>query len=108
MFRYAELLQAAAAGPEPAIIGFQTIADAYPNATILQLPYFDGDNWPDIIEDILKFDIVEIVLLMSRVEDKAAEEERKQSSVQQMVDQAYAQAVQEVEGEVCVISRTWC
>jgi hypothetical protein len=51
---YADLLTVAAGGSDPAILGYQTISDAYPNVTLLQVPYFDGDNWPDIIEDILK------------------------------------------------------
>lgn len=51
---YADLLTAASTGPDAPVRGYQTIADAYPNATMQQIPYFDGDNWPDIIEDILK------------------------------------------------------
>jgi hypothetical protein len=27
-----------------------------------QMPYFDGDNWPDILEDIIKFDFLNPVI----------------------------------------------
>ncbi len=51
---YADLLNFAAVGPDAAILGYQTISEAYPDVSLRQVPYFDGDNWPDIIEDILK------------------------------------------------------
>ena len=64
--RYAELLTQASSGPDAPVIGFQTIADAYPRATILQIPYFDGDNWPDIIEDILKYALSPLLVRLRR------------------------------------------
>ena len=77
------MLNSACAGPDPAISGYQTIAETYPHVTMQQVPYFDGDNWPDIIEDILK------------AEEKADEEERRQTNVKAIVDEAFKQAVQE-------------
>lgn len=56
---YADLLTegAASAGANPpSIQGFENIGDAYKTPTLLDIPYFEGDNWPDIMEDILKLD----------------------------------------------------
>jgi len=41
---------------DPAIDNFKNIAEVYPNPQLNEIPYFDGDNWPDILEDILKLD----------------------------------------------------
>ena len=57
--RYHELLAEASSPDCPggaAIHGFQHIGDAYPDCTILSLPYFDGDNWPGIIETLISED----------------------------------------------------
>ena len=39
------------------------------------------------------------------MEEKVAEEERKQCNMQQLVESAYAQAVQEIDGEVSTTLR---
>lgn len=38
----------------PAIVGFKNIGEVYKKPTLTNIPYFDGDNWPDMIEDVLK------------------------------------------------------
>jgi hypothetical protein len=40
----------------PTTQAFKNIGDAYRTPSLLSIPYFEGDNWPDIIEDILKLD----------------------------------------------------
>lgn len=36
---------------------------------ILQIPYFDGDNWPDIIEDVIKY-CVQVALTSPPVQNR--------------------------------------
>jgi hypothetical protein len=52
--RYSDLLDEALKTTPPAIVGYQNIGDANPDLTCREMPYFDGDNWPDILEDIVK------------------------------------------------------
>lgn len=53
---YADLLTEGAESSPQSIKGFENIGDAYKKPTLLDIPYFEGDNWPDIMEDILKLD----------------------------------------------------
>lgn len=53
---YADMLTHAASVSGGAIKGFKNVGDAIPDPKLTEIPYFDGDNWPDIIEDILKLD----------------------------------------------------
>lgn len=56
---YSDLLIAASTSSplhSAAIAGFKNIGDAFPKMVPLQIPYFEGDNWPDILEDVLKLD----------------------------------------------------
>eukprot|EP00039_Didymoeca_costata_P016272 m.287898 g.287898 ORF g.287898 m.287898 type:complete len:900 (+) comp16368_c0_seq19:280-2979(+) len=53
---YFDMLQFGTTQTPPAIRGFQNIGDVFAKHDLRELPYFDGDNWPDIIEDILKLD----------------------------------------------------
>lgn len=53
---YADLLTDGISGTSPSIRGFENVGDAYKKPTLLDIPYFEGDNWPDIMEDILKLD----------------------------------------------------
>lgn len=55
--RYADLLNVAKQGEEPAIISYCHLSDIYAGAmvSLTAVPYFDGDNWPDILEDIIKY-----------------------------------------------------
>ena len=39
---------------DPAVLDVMTIAEAYPRCAMYEVPYFDGDNLPDILEDIIK------------------------------------------------------
>jgi len=53
---YSDLLTQAANTNPPALSSFRNIGEVFKNAKLTEIPYFDGDNWPDIMEDILKFD----------------------------------------------------
>lgn len=53
---YSDLLTAAQNSNPPALNSFKNIGEVFKNAKLTEIPYFDGDNWPDIMEDILKFD----------------------------------------------------
>jgi hypothetical protein len=52
--RYDSLLHDAMFRRDPAVLDVMNIAEAYPACTMEELPYFDGDNWPDILDDIIK------------------------------------------------------
>ena len=86
---YSDLLVAAASllsGSEPAIRGFKNIGEAYPKMTPLQIPYFEGDNWPDILEDVIKLD------------EKQQTDDRKKGEIRIMV--AHMQAAAWAENAV--------
>eukprot|EP00041_Stephanoeca_diplocostata_P024995 m.644358 g.644358 ORF g.644358 m.644358 type:complete len:981 (+) comp22648_c0_seq2:318-3260(+) len=53
---YADLLTSSITCDPPAIRGFKNIGEVFPKPSLVEIPYFDGDNWPDILEDILKID----------------------------------------------------
>lgn len=66
---YADILTHAQVCEPPAILGFKNIGDVYPKPGLTEIPYFDGDNWPDILEDIIKvclqFCVASAVLFVS-------------------------------------------
>lgn len=51
---YEDMLNDAMFRRDPAVLDVMSIIEAYPDAEVTELPYFDGDNWPDIIEDTLQ------------------------------------------------------
>lgn len=51
---YEDLLNGCMFRPDPAVLDVMSIADAFPDVAVTELPYFDGDNWPDIIEDVIR------------------------------------------------------
>lgn len=53
---YHQLLQDASKGDDASVTHVLTLDLALPNATFSQVPYFDGDNWPEIMDDIIKID----------------------------------------------------
>eukprot|EP00049_Salpingoeca_infusionum_P006079 m.101061 g.101061 ORF g.101061 m.101061 type:complete len:877 (+) comp13190_c0_seq6:218-2848(+) len=53
---YDELLSNSMFRKNPPVLDVMTIADAYPEAMMAEIPYFEGDNWPDILEDIIMFE----------------------------------------------------
>lgn len=74
---YEDLLNECMFRPDPAVIDVMTIAEAFPDVCMTELPYFDGDNWPDIMEDII------------RQEDAAAYEASERDSIGRMVARAF-------------------
>eukprot|EP00911_Craspedida_sp_UC1_P000997 UC1_evm1s746 len=71
---YADMLSDAMFRADPAVAGFMNIQEAYDTPALTEIPYFDGDNWPDILEDIIKLD------------EKAEEEERKRRELRAQID----------------------
>eukprot|EP00038_Savillea_parva_P020402 m.31245 g.31245 ORF g.31245 m.31245 type:complete len:913 (-) comp4786_c0_seq1:252-2990(-) len=53
---YADILTHSQICEPPAIVEYKNIGDVYPKPGLTEIPYFDGDNWPDILEDIIKID----------------------------------------------------
>lgn len=80
---YASMLSDAMFRADPAVAGFMNIQEAYDSPSLPDIPYFDGDNWPDILEDIIKLD------------EKAEEEERKKAELRKMIDVEQAKAWEE-------------
>lgn len=66
----------------PAIRSFENIADAYVKPGLIEIPYFDGDNWPDILEDILKLD--------KKQEDERRKKEELRKQIEAMQAEAWA------------------
>eukprot|EP00051_Salpingoeca_urceolata_P006290 m.83380 g.83380 ORF g.83380 m.83380 type:complete len:1007 (-) comp14764_c1_seq3:89-3109(-) len=54
---YNNLLHPKVPPPEPAIVGTKLLGDIYTQPKLTEIPYFDGDNWPEIIEDCIRLDI---------------------------------------------------
>ena len=50
---YEDMLNEAMFRPDPAVLDVMSIAEAFPDTLVTELPYFDGDNWPDMIEETL-------------------------------------------------------
>jgi len=52
--RYDDLLNACMFRKDPAVLDVMTLMEYLPNCEMEEMPYFDGDNWPDILEDIIR------------------------------------------------------
>eukprot|EP00053_Salpingoeca_punica_P016040 m.149576 g.149576 ORF g.149576 m.149576 type:complete len:860 (+) comp16861_c0_seq1:139-2718(+) len=83
---YAQLLRGCMLGPLRSVLQFRTIKEALPDAKVEEIPYFDGDNWPDILEDIIRLD------------EKAGEEEKKKSDIRTQIDEMAAKERSSLNG----------
>eukprot|EP00045_Choanoeca_perplexa_P015690 m.200708 g.200708 ORF g.200708 m.200708 type:complete len:1643 (+) comp17055_c0_seq1:162-5090(+) len=53
---YDDLLNACMFRKDPAVLDVMTLMEYLPNCEMHEMPYFDGDNWPDILEDIIRYE----------------------------------------------------